>query len=177
MKYKIGLLGLVILAALSVAVFLVHARQAGCIRIEAAGCDADLNLRGGWWNKAVSVSGSDSVEVQAGTYKPQRAVLRVEEDSDTWWAILCRRGPWGKLATINVASGQTTVLKLGPPLAIRTDVQRKGQAVSIGLSLIGRAGEQYSPQVLSSDGPSPAPKLRIVAEAGTVLASGQFEYG
>jgi len=177
MKYKIGLLGLLVLAALCIILLLVYARQVGCIRIEAVGCNADLDLRGGWWNKAVSVSESNSVEVQAGTYKPERAVLRVEKDSNTWWAILCRRGPWGKLATINVATGQTTVLKLGPPLEIRTDVQRSGQAVSIGLSLFGRAEEHYSAQVLTPKGPLPAPKVTIVNEAGKVLASGNVEYG
>ena len=177
MKYKIGLLGLLVLAALSVVVLMVRARQAGSMRIEAAGCSADLDLRGGWWNRTVSVSGSEPVEVQAGTYKPERAVLRVEKDSNTWWAILCRRGPWGKLATINVATGQTTVLKVGPPLEIRTDVQRNGQAVSIGLSLVGRADEHYSAQVLTPKGPLPAPKITIVDEAGKVLAAGNVEYG
>ncbi len=53
------------------------------------------------------------------TYKPERIVVRLTKTSEQWWSILCRREPWGKLATINVAKGNTTALKLGPPLEIR----------------------------------------------------------
>jgi hypothetical protein len=60
---------------------------------------------------------------------------------------------------------------------MRTDVQRKNQTVSIGLTLTGQAGEHYNPQVLTHSGPLPAPKITIVNDANDVLASGKFEYG
>ena len=49
--------------------------------------------------------------------------------------------------------------------------------MSIGLTLLGQAGEHYSPQVLTHNGPLPAPAILIVDESGKELASGKFEYG
>jgi len=68
-------------------------------------------------------------------------------------------------------------LKLGPPFEIRTDVKRNNRIVSIGLKMVGQAGEHYSPEVLTHNGPLPAPKVTIVDESDQVLASGNFEYG
>ena len=157
--------------------FLNYSRQTGYIKIDVPGFEADLSLRGPGGAKTISASDIKPQEIRAGTYKPERAVVRFTKTSEQWWAIFCRNEPWGKLATINVAEGQTTILKFGPPLVVFTDMQRKGQSVSIGLSLVGRAGEHYSPQVLIPKGRPPAPKIKIVDEAGTVLASGNFEYG
>ena len=91
---------------------------------------------------------------------------------------MTRRGnPWGELRKVRVSKGDTTVLRIGPPLVIRTDVQKNISIVSIGLSLVGRAGENYSAQVLTHGENLPAPKLKIVDEMGKVLATGTFEYG
>ncbi len=165
-------------AIIAAAVLLLYSysQGTGSIKIEALGFETDLNLRGRWGSKTISVSGSEPVEISAGTYKPERIVLRKTKDADKWWSILSRRGLWGKLATINIVKGKTTLLKLGPPLEMRTDIQRMGQNAAIGLSLIGRAGEHWSPQVLTYNGPQTA-KLKIIDEAGKVLAAGNFRYG
>ena len=173
---KIIIIPVIIVVLIGLIIF-YYSQQTGYIKIEAPGFETDLNLSGIWGSKAISVSTSEPVGIRTGTYKPERIVVRLTKASDQWWSILCRREPWGKLATINVAKGNTTALTLGPPLEIRTDVQRKNRTVSIGLALVGQAGEHYSPQVLTHNGPLPAPAVTIVDESGQELASGKFEYG
>jgi hypothetical protein len=173
---KIIVIPAIVIILIGLVVF-YYSRQTGYIKIEASGFETDLNLSGRWGSQAISVSGSEPVEIRAGTYKPERIVVRLVKASDQWWSILCRREPWGKLATINVAKGNTTALKLGPPLEIRTDTKRNNRTVSIGLTMVGQAGENYSPEVLTHNGPLPAPKVKIVDESGQELASGKFEYG
>jgi len=68
--------------------------------------------------------------------------------------------------------------KAGPPILVKTDVQRVGEReVSIGLLLEGQAGEQYKPAVKKNGTTISAPRLRIVSETGQVLAQGDFQYG
>jgi len=140
---KIIVIPVIVVVLIGIIVF-YYSRQAGYIEIDVPGFEADLSLRGPGGAKTISASDITPHEIRAGTYKPERIVVRLTKTSEQWWSILCRREPWGKLATVNVSKGQTTVLKLGPPLTIRTDAQRKGQTVSIGLSVVGRAGEHYS---------------------------------
>jgi len=177
MKKIIVIPVIVVVVVLIGIIFLYYSQQTGYIKIEAPGFETDLNLSSRWGSKAISMSGSEPVGIRAGTYKPERIVVRLTKTSEQWWSILCRREPWGKLATINVAKGNTTALKLGPPLEMRTDVQRNNRIVSIGLTMVGQAGEHYSPEVLTHNGPRPAPKVKIVDESGQELASGKFEYG
>jgi hypothetical protein len=68
--------------------------------------------------------------------------------------------------------------KAGPPIVVKTDVQKVGEReVSIGLLLEGQAGEQYRPAVKKNGSPVAAPRLRIVNEAGQVVVQGDFQYG
>jgi hypothetical protein len=68
--------------------------------------------------------------------------------------------------------------KAGPPILVKTDVQKVGEReVSIGLVLEGQAGEQYRPVVKKNGSPLSAPRLRIVNEAGQVMAQDSFQYG
>ena len=68
--------------------------------------------------------------------------------------------------------------KAGPPILVKTDVQKVGEReVSIGLILEGQAGEQYRPAVTKNGTTLSAPKLRIVNEAGQVVVQGDFQYG
>ena len=68
--------------------------------------------------------------------------------------------------------------KAGPPILVKTDVQKVGDhEMSIGLLLEGQAGEQYRPAVKKNGSPLSAPKLRIVNEAGQVVTQGDFQYG
>jgi hypothetical protein len=66
----------------------------------------------------------------------------------------------------------------GAPIVVKTDVQRSGdRQVSVGLRLEGQAGEQYRPVVKKDGTQVAAPALRIVNEAGKVVAQGNFKYG
>jgi hypothetical protein len=66
----------------------------------------------------------------------------------------------------------------GAPIIVKTDVQRSGdREVSVGLRLEGQAGEQYRPVVKKNGTQVAAPALRIVNEAGKVVAQGNFKYG
>jgi hypothetical protein len=68
--------------------------------------------------------------------------------------------------------------KAGPPILVKTDVQKVGdREISIGLVLEGQAGEQYRPIVKKNGSPLSAPRLRIVNEAGQVIAQDSFQYG
>ncbi|MCX5643945.1 MAG: hypothetical protein NTZ17_04560 [Phycisphaerae bacterium] len=68
--------------------------------------------------------------------------------------------------------------KAGPPILVKADVQKVGdREMSIGLVLEGQAGEQYRPVVKKNGSPLSAPRLRIVNEAGQVMAQDSFQYG
>jgi hypothetical protein len=67
--------------------------------------------------------------------------------------------------------------KPGPPLLIRTDVQTKGREVFIDLIVEGQAGERYVGGVMKNEQWQPPPKLKILNQAGAVLATGEFKYG
>ena len=180
MKKKTAYIGLILSVAAFAAVILVVNQETGYIKTEAPGFETDLNLRSRrtslWGRKSISLSGSEPAEIRAGSYMPERIVLRQTEDSDRWYSLISRGNSWGKLATIDIAKGQTTMLKLGPPFVIRTDVQQKSQAATISVSLIGQAGEKWNPQVLTANGPQAA-RLKIVDEAGNILAAGRCQYG
>ena len=49
--------------------------------------------------------------------------------------------------------------------------------MSIGLLLEGQVGEQYRPVVKRNGTAISPPSLRIVSEAGQVIAQGSFQYG
>jgi hypothetical protein len=99
----------------------------------------------------------------------------MKQNGNTWQ--IDSSGPWGKLSTIKVRKNSTTVLELGQSFLIKPSVSKSGSQVSIGLSIIGRAGEHYSAEITKNGKRLPTPKLKIVDETGNVLTSGKFEYG
>ena len=152
-------------------------RGKGTVVVETQG--AELQVRTGWFSAATVTSGAGPAQVQAGIHHPAKASIRLKkDDGGKWWSLTSSsRGPWGTLASIRVDKGQVTTLRFGPPLTLHTDVQRNGRTVSVGLALIGQAGECWSPQVMTSEGPAAPPGAQIVDESGTTLAEGQFAYG
>jgi hypothetical protein len=67
--------------------------------------------------------------------------------------------------------------KAGAPILVKTDVQKVGEReMSIGLLLEGQGGEQYRPVVKKNGASLPEPGVRIVNEAGQVVAQGRFQY-
>jgi len=146
-------------------------------KITASGVQVDLELRStDASGRLIQVRGKiPQTEATPGTYKPQSITLQGTQDGDRWQMV--GRGPWGQLETIRVGSGVTTELKVGPPLTVKTDVATKDEGVSIGLSIFGQAGERYHPGVQKNGQRQPAPELKIVDEAGKMLATGNFAYG
>ncbi len=68
--------------------------------------------------------------------------------------------------------------EFGSPLTVRPDVRRQSaDEASIGLTIEGRAGERYSPDIRRNGMQLPAPEFTIVDETGNTLFKGKFEYG
>jgi hypothetical protein len=76
-----------------------------------------------------------------------------------------------------VSSFADSSAKPGPPLLIKTDVQISGRDVSIGLIVEGQAGEKYVPGAQKNGQWQPEPGLKIIDEAGKILATDKFKYG
>lgn len=82
------------------------------------------------------------------------------------------------VAAIAVGAGETVQLPFGPPFKPVVDVSG-GQGtgtVSLGLSLIGSAGERCSSLTVDGQRP-PKPKFTITGPDGKLVESGTFEYG
>ena len=169
-----------LLVAFSAGVIVVAGRETGYIKIDAPGFETDLSLRkirtSLLGKKTISVQGSEPVEIPVGSYIPVNIVLRQTEDSRNWYSLISSGNALADLADIDIAKDQTTEIKLGPPLVIRTEVQQKQRTATISVSLIGRAGEKWNPQVLTPDGPRTA-KLKIFDETEHILAEGRCQYG
>jgi hypothetical protein len=177
MKKKDIWIAVAVIAVTVLGVYIFAERQ-GHLKIDTPG--VELKVRSGWFRTATVSSDSEPVKVAARVYRPERAVITSKKKGESkWWSLQARRGPWGQLERIKVEQDQTTVLKLGPPFTVHTDVRRRGRNASIGLALIGQAGESWNTQVLAGGGQRrpAAPKLQIVDESGNVLVSGKFEYG
>jgi len=162
--------------AIIIAAFLAfhfYTRQQGYIKIDTEG--VEMQLRSGLFSKIRITSGAEPVTVNARVYRPRLLSIAMKQNGDTW--RLNSSGPWGKLAEIRVNNNETTVLKLGPPFTIKPRVAQRGTLVSVGFSVIGQAGEDYGIRVVKNNRRLPAPKVKIVDEAGKVLASGKFAYG
>ncbi len=164
-------------AIIAAAVLLLYSysQGQGRIKIDAAGAVATLQLHSGWLGKATISSGAEPDTVSSRLQRPEYLSLSMKQDSSTWQ--IDSRGPWGKLSKISVNNNDTTVLKLGPPFLIKPSVSKSSSLVSIGLSIVGRAGEHYRAEITKNRKRLPTPKLKIVDETGNVLASGKFEYG
>jgi hypothetical protein len=147
----------------------------GQIKIDAGGAIAELQLAGGLFSKATINSGAEPAKVSARTHRPEQLSLSMKQGGDTW--KIDSSGPWGKLSTISVNDNETTVLRLGPPFLIKPGVGKSGSNVSVVPAIIGQASEQYQNVVRKNNRTVPAPKAKIIDEAGDVLASGRFEYG
>lgn len=180
MMKKKSYIGIILLIVIFAAVFLYINQGSGYIKIDAPGFETDLILRNRkislFGRKSISIQDSEPARIRAGSYMPEQIVLRRTGDSDKWWSLVTRGNSWGRLGAINVTKNQTTNIELGPPLTIRTEVQQKQRTATISVSLTGRAGEKWSPQVLTHDGPQSA-ELKIFDETGNVLAAGRCQYG
>ncbi|MHC4659561.1 MAG: hypothetical protein ACYS83_10385 [Planctomycetota bacterium] len=151
--------------------------EPGYIKLDVTG--AIMQLSRDWWSRVTVSSDTEKIKVKTGTYRPRRLEI-VKEGGGNKWRIFSS-GPWGDLRTVKVRKDETTVLKPGEPFFISANVRQQRQSgsrlVSIGISIIGRAGEHYSSRIAKNGRDVGAPKLKIVDESGKVLASGKFKYG
>jgi hypothetical protein len=107
--------------------------------------------------------------VRAPAAEPSASLLKTDANGDAWMLDRAGGGP--------LLSAGLDAPKAGPPILVRADVSRTGANASIGLTLEGRAGEQYRPVVKKNGTTLSAPTLRIVNEAGQVITEGSFQYG
>lgn len=156
-------------------VYYLYPRPKGFIKIETSG--VEMLISKGFFQNVKVTSSDTPAKVTVGTYRPKNIFIRAEKDKDKWWTVYSHSGPWGQLSKITVEKDKTTTLTLGFPFTIKTDVQKTSGYVSIGLTLVGRSGENWNTQVLSYKGAVMSPKLTIMDEAGKILASGNFQYG
>jgi len=101
----------------------------------------------------------------AGPYAPIHQV----DDRGVDWAI----NPAGGRP---VAQDPNAVPAI-PLIVVKTEVIRGGNDMLIGLVLTDRDGQRYQPAVAKGGVRQPAPKLRIVNEAGKVVLDDSFRYG
>ena len=165
-------IGIIVVAVVA---FYFYTQRKGYIKVDAGGAIASLQLRSGWLSKTTISSDSGAVSVPVRACRPEQLRVTKKENGSTWQ--LDTTGPWADLAQIKVKNRQTTLLRLGPPFLIRPTIQRSSSNVSIGLSIIGQAGEQYGARVTKDAKQLAAPAVKIVDESGKVLAAGKFAYG
>ncbi len=153
--------------------FNYYVRGKGYISVDSPG--VILNLCGGWFDEANIASDEGPAKVNARIYSPEYMIIEAKQNDDMW--RIDSSGNWGKLANIKVKDNETTRLELGPPFLIKTAVSKSDSLVLINLLIIGRAGEHYSAAIMRNGKTIARPELKIVDEAGNVLASDKFRYG
>jgi hypothetical protein len=153
-----------------------YSQQSGYVKLATPGVTVGLRgLHGVFWKNLQIGPSTDPVKTHVGQYLALLGSLTMNAGGDKWQTSFY--GAQNVSSRITVTKGQTTVLKFGPPLHVKTEVESMGRQVSIGLSITGQSDERYNPQVSKNGSALEAPTLKIVDEAGTVLASGKFEYG
>lgn len=172
---KIIVIPLIIVVLIGIVLFF-YLQQTGYIKLETTGITVNLRgLHGVFWKNLQIGPSTNPVKTHVGQYLALFGNLSSNEGSDKWQISFY--GAQNAPSRITVAKDQTTVLKFGPPLNIKTELEPKGGQVSIGLLISGQSGERYHPRVIKNGSAIEAPKLQIMDEAGNVLASGKFEYG
>ena len=165
------------IAIIAAAVLLLFSfsRAKGLIKIDSGSAVTTMWLGNNWLGKTKITSKDKACEVSARLHRPELMRISMRQGGDTW--RLESRGPWGDLSKILVKKNDTTELKLGPPFQIKPKIQRTGSRVSMDFAIIGQAGEHYGNVIMLNNKRAPAPKVKIIDEAGSVLASGKFAYG
>jgi hypothetical protein len=172
---KIIVIPLIIVVLIGLILF-YYSRQTGYVKLETPGITVSLRgLHGVFWKNLQIGPSTDPAKTHVGQYLAPMGSLTMNAGGDKWQTSFY--GAQNASSRITVAKGRTTVLKYGPPLHIKTEVEPAGRQVLIGLSITGQSGERYNPDITKNGNGLEAPTLKIVDEAGTVLASGKFEYG
>ncbi len=136
------------------------------------------------WSDAASqcLSSGRQWPLPAGRYAAVYAGVEKRDAAGNVWifsgGLGSAPGDLGALNSFEIKPGETTSIKVGPPFAVKTEVQRYvGGTISIGLVLTGCAGEQYRPDFQRNHKRAPQHAFKIVDEKGTVLVADKFQYG
>jgi hypothetical protein len=166
----------VIIVVLIGIILLYYSQQTGYVKLATPGITVGLRgLHGVFWKNLQIGPSTDPVKIHVGKYLATLGNLAKNANGSKWQVSFY--GAQNVSSRITVAKEQATYLKFGPPLYLKTEVKPTGRQVSIGISITGQSGERYFQQVTKNGNGLDAPELMIVDEAGTVLASGKFEYG
>ncbi len=118
--------------------------------------------------------GNGPLHLPSGIYQPLLLGLTAH-DNRGQWSITAN--DTGSLTTFTIEPGRNIEVKFGPPLVATLDPSRHGDAITTGLSIVGRAGESY-PVSAELDGRALAtPSVEVFLEDGSRTAHGRFEYG
>ena len=145
---------------------LVH----GYIKIDSDNSIVSMKLHGNFFSRDIEITGNNPVKINTRILSPRYLTISKTQDSNS--IQLISYGPWGDLSRIKIKNNETLSLKVGPPFIIRPSVKKQPGLVSIGIDIIGQAGESYSIPRLPK-----APKVKIMDENGKIVNSGSFSYG
>ena len=174
MKKKDIFISLVIIAISGGALYF-YTQRTGSIRIDAGRAEATLDLKSSLLSKTSVRSDQQPETVHARIHRPRHLRLSINQNKDRYF--LLSQGPWGDLARIKVKNNQTTTLRIGPPLMIKPNIQKRNSVVEIQFDIVGQAGEQYEKFVRKNNRYVTGASVRIVDEVGNVLEKGKFSYG
>ncbi|MCX5676649.1 MAG: hypothetical protein NTX87_16765 [Planctomycetota bacterium] len=125
-----------------------------------------------------NLSGADGKwQVPEGRYTCQDlSITKTDAEGQAWTLSRMDMGP---LAKFEVRGGETTAIKIGPPLALKVDGggPPSGGEIVLNLALVGKAGETYSLGLRLGATQSSPPKVKVLDASGKILAEGNSEYG
>jgi len=180
------------------------AAKAGALKVDTPGMV--LTIKAGkdkatGKKKEVPVAPGKEMALPTGTYQVSSVGLFAQDAAKTVWGLETL-GELGKLASVEVADGQTTTVQGGGPLQVKTSVSittsappakaaskaktaatvalppvPKGKTVTVLVRYVGQSGEQYGPKVMQGKRPGPRCVVRLVDEEGKVLSQGEYTYG
>ena len=115
-------------------------------------------------------------QVPEGRYRGELFSLSKTDAEGAKWTLKCL--DLGPLAKFEVRGGETTAVKVGPPLVLKVEARaaEAGQ-VALNLAWAGKGGETYSVGVQKGSVQPKPPKVKVLDSAGKVLAEGNSEYG
>ncbi len=115
-------------------------------------------------------------QVPEGRYGGELFSLSKTDAEGAKWTLKCL--DLGPLAKFEVRGGETTAIKIGPPLALKVDAgQPQSGRIRLKLALVGKGGETYAVGVQKGGVRPEPPKVKVLDAAGKVLAEGNSEYG
>lgn len=151
----------------------------GTIEVITPGMSIELRGRG----TTITVKSGEKQTVASGTYKTKSIRLVAYERASGGnipWTIEVR-SDFGRLATVDVAAGETTRIEAGPPFLVKAKVTPKksgaNRVVEIDMEIIGKAGEKYWHEIYRGRKLVPSPKCQLLDESGKVISKGTLDYG